>query len=199
VAVRRGCVIVTTLLPSLKRPQPVYIVCQGHILCISMKEFGGFTCLATTKDVVSYLCLTSGCSVLVNHALGIHCHALVSQTNFHCISGYTAKMGERTVTLCRTMELNQRPDHDHHPLLPAACKTLKGRWIRKDHGETHMCVHNKVCKAVITQQGCADRYKLHLIATEPGLHVKADRVLQFLLMTKLIVSATKQLPEASQT
>ena len=34
----------------------------------------------------------SGCSVPVNHALGIHCHALVSQTDFHCISGYAANM-----------------------------------------------------------------------------------------------------------
>ncbi len=45
----------------------------------------------------------SGCSVPVNHALGIHCHALVSQTDFHCINEYTAKMVDNTVLLCRTM------------------------------------------------------------------------------------------------
>lgn len=67
--------------------------------------------------------------MLVNHDLGIACHTLGSQTNCHCISGYTAKMVERTVTLCRTM---QRPDHDHHPRLPAACQILKGIWIRRN-------------------------------------------------------------------
>jgi hypothetical protein len=49
-------------------------------------------------------------------------------------------------------------------------------------GETHMCVHKKVCKTLIAQQGCAGRKKLHPIATEPWLHVKADRVLQILLI-----------------
>ncbi len=47
-AVRRSCVILdTSLLPSLKRPQPVCMLYQGHVLRISLKEFGVFTCLAT--------------------------------------------------------------------------------------------------------------------------------------------------------
>jgi len=60
-------------------------------------------------------------------------------------------------------------------------------------------MHKQVCKTLIAQQGCAERKKLHLIATEPGLHMKANRVLQILLMTRLILSGSKQLPEASQT
>ena len=43
----------------------------------------------------------SGCSVPVNHALGIHCHALMSQTECHCFGEYTAlhKMVQRAVPL----------------------------------------------------------------------------------------------------
>ncbi len=57
---------------------------------------------------------------------------------------------------------------------------------------------SKVCKVLAAKQGCASCDKLHLIATEPGLHLKANRVRQTPLMTRLLESGSK-LSEASRT